>query len=306
MTLPRGIVARVAAQAKINLFLRVLAREAGGYHQIETAFSRLDLADDVTIRVTEGTRAIEMDVGGTGPPEQNLAWRAAAAYSERAHWPRGFAIEITKRIPIGGGLGGGSANAGAVLRALDALAPTPLPREALLSIAGRLGADVPFLSLDVPHVLAWGRGERMLRLPALPRRPVLLLHFPFGVPTGDAYGWLAAARGGAAPRPALIEPALVGDWGEIARHATNDFEQVVPVRFPAIDGALTALRGPHARSVLGAHGFAILCGSGATVAAVGDATVEPDALAELVPDSVHARRVVTAIATRVEEVQVLE
>src|SRR3982751_6289548 len=132
-------VARVRAQAKINLFLRVLARESSGYHQIETLFCRLALGDDVTVRV--GVRGRSLDCNGAlpseglGPVEQNLAWRAAVAYADAASWPIDFAIEIEKRIPVGGGLGGGSADAGAVLRALDALAPSPLAPQALLDIA---------------------------------------------------------------------------------------------------------------------------------------------------------------------------
>src|SRR5207253_289491 len=81
----------------------------------------------------------------TGPTERNLAWRAALAYADATGWPNGFAIEIEKRLPVGGGLGGGSADAGAVLRCLNALAPSPLGVSALLSIAAPLGADVPFL-----------------------------------------------------------------------------------------------------------------------------------------------------------------
>src|SRR5256885_2106484 len=82
-------------------------------------------------------------------------------------WPDTFAIEITKRIPVGGGLGGGSADAGAVLRALDVLAPHPLgPR--LPALAAELGADVPFMTLDAPFALGWSRGERLFVLPTLP------------------------------------------------------------------------------------------------------------------------------------------
>jgi 4-diphosphocytidyl-2-C-methyl-D-erythritol kinase len=126
----RERVARVAAQAKVNLRLRILAREASGYHQIETLFLRLALADDVVVRATSGARSLDaagsVDARQLGPVERNLAWRAASAYSEVTGWPAGFAIELTKHIPVGGGLGGGSANAGAVLRALDARAPTPI------------------------------------------------------------------------------------------------------------------------------------------------------------------------------------
>src|SRR5689334_6916409 len=187
-----GTTARTVAQAKVNLFLRVLAREASGYHQLETLFCRLDLGDDVTIRTTTAGRSLDcagavMPPEGLGPTELNLAWRAAVAYHEATGWPNAWAIEIQKSIPVGGGLGGGSADAGAVLRCLNALAPTPIGSRELLALAAPLGADVSFLATDAPLALAWGRGERMLTLPALPPRSVALVRFPFGVATRDAY-----------------------------------------------------------------------------------------------------------------------
>ena len=128
--LPHGATARTVAQAKLNLFLHVLAREASGYHQLETLFCRLELGDDVTVRTDVRGRSLDctgdvIPAGGLGPTERNLAWRAAARFAEQAGWPNDWAIEITKRIPVGGGLGGGSADAGAVLRCLNAVAPTP-------------------------------------------------------------------------------------------------------------------------------------------------------------------------------------
>src|SRR5262245_8589530 len=121
---PSRTTARTLAQAKVNLFLRVLAREANGYHQLETLFCRLELGDDVAVRVGVGGRSLDCTGGvlppdGLGPVERNLAWRAAVMYAEATGWPNDWAIEIAKRIPVGGGLGGGSADAGAVLRCLN-------------------------------------------------------------------------------------------------------------------------------------------------------------------------------------------
>ena len=228
--------ARVAAHAKLNLALRVLAREASGYHQLETLFCRIDLADDVIVQASdESRRSLDCAGADLGPVERNLAWRAAVAYAERDGWPRGFAIEIEKRIPVGGGLGGGSADAGAVLRALNALNPRPLPVPELLAIAGTLGADVPFLAADAPLALAWGRGERMLALPALPVRDVALVLPPFAVSTVEAYGWLAASRVEApVPQPMLHPLAAVTTWDGAIRHSANDFEAVVFARRPEL------------------------------------------------------------------------
>ncbi|GLC26367.1 4-(cytidine 5'-diphospho)-2-C-methyl-D-erythritol kinase [Roseisolibacter agri] len=221
--------AHVVAQAKVNLFLRILAREASGHHQLETLFQRLELGDDVRVRV--GVSGRSLDCGGAddlGPTERNLAWRAAAAYHAAAGWPDGWAIEIEKRIPVGGGLGGGSADAGAVLRCLNALAPRPLSAGELLALAAPLGADVPFLATEAPLALAWGRGERMLALPALPSRRVHLALFGEGVSTAAAYAALAARRGDATrPRPILWTPDRLARWDDVALVATNDFEEVV-------------------------------------------------------------------------------
>src|SRR6185437_13862256 len=107
-----GRVARVAAHAKLNLFLRVLSREQDGYHSIETLFARIALADAVTVRVEGAARTIDCGLANVGPPEQNLAFRAAEAFRAARGWPRGFHIEIAKRIPVGGGLGGGRADPG--------------------------------------------------------------------------------------------------------------------------------------------------------------------------------------------------
>jgi 4-diphosphocytidyl-2-C-methyl-D-erythritol kinase len=268
---PGARSARVAAQAKVNLRLRILAREASGYHQLETLFLRLALADDVTVRATDGSRSLdvtgEVDARQLGPVERNLAWRAALAYADATGWPAGFAIGLEKRIPVGGGLGGGSANAGAVLRALDALAPSPVGESALLTIASRLGADVPFLTSTTPYALAWGRGERMLALPTPDEREVLLVLPPFSVNTAAAYGWLAAAReaeGHAEIDAAALSPETLSDWSAIDALATNDFEAVMAARHPSIGAIVERLRGlgcaPALMSGSGSSVFGVLPG----------------------------------------------
>ena len=259
--------ASVVAQCKVNLFLRVLARESGGHHQLETLFCRLALGDGVTVRATGGERTLDMTgaalpTGGVGPTERNLAWRAALAYASAAGWPKGFAIEIDKRIPVGGGLGGGSADAGAVLRCLNALAPAPMPPDALLRIGAMLGADVPFLTQDVsPLALAWGRGDRMLTLPSLPSRRCVLVCFPFGVSTTDAYGWLTESPADS-PTAVAYAPESLASWEVIERLAYNEFERVVTPHLPPLAAGLAALR--QGRRASGGD-IVLLSGSGSTV-----------------------------------------
>lgn len=278
--------ARVLAQAKINLLLRVLAQETTGYHAIETVFLRLDLADDVRVRITSG-RTLDctgpaLPGAGLGPVERNLAYRAALAYRDAVGWPEGFAIEIDKRIPVGGGLGGGSADAGAVLRALDAMSPKPLGN-ALVEIAGPLGADVPFMAIEAPLALAWGRGDRLFPLHPLAPRPVILLMPDFSISTAHAYGWVAADRGAYAPTPAVLDPASLATWEALPAIATNDFGAVVARRHPIIAELVDELR---------AHGAAIamLSGSGSTVFGIFDDVPDAAAIARSTGHSALATR----------------
>ena len=288
--------AQVAAQAKINLFLDVLAREPNGYHAVETAFLRIDLADDVTVRAAAG-RSLNVSgpsfpIDGLGPTEKNLAYRAATAYADSIGWPAGFAIDLVKRIPAGAGLGGGSADAGAVLRALDALSPRPLgPR--LTEVAATLGADVPFMTIDEPMALGSGRGERLKPIPPLEPRPVVLAVPPFAISTADAYAWLDADRAAQSrePSPRLAEP--LATWEDAAAAAHNDFGPVVGRRHPETIAIAEGFRSAGAS-------IALLAGSGSAVFGVFETT----------PDVASLRfgagvRVITAwTADRVERVTV--
>jgi 4-diphosphocytidyl-2-C-methyl-D-erythritol kinase len=297
-------VARVRAQAKLNLFLRVLARETSGYHQIETLFCRIALSDEVTVRVGSRGRSLHcagerIPRGGLGPIERNLAWRAAVAYSEMAGWPEGFAIEIEKRIPVGGGLGGGSADAGAVLRGLNVLNPAPLPPGGLLALAGSLGADVAFLTqAESPLALGWGRGEHLLTLPALPARRCWLFCPDVAIATADAYAWLAEVP----PQRAavLYDPAALGTWPGVARHARNDFEDPVAARHPVIARVLGTLRSPGAEGLVGQDALIQLTGSGSTVFALAGA--DAGAAGGWRSDEPGLETVLTQTAERVEPV----
>lgn len=264
--------ATVQAQAKVNLFLRIIAREDSGYHQIETLFCRIALADSVTVRVTRSGRSLtcageRLPVEGLGAPERNLAWRAAASYAESTGFPAGFAIAIEKRIPVAAGLGGGSADAGAVLRALNAMNPRPVPPATLLQMGSSLGADVPFLTQEESTLaLAWGRGDRMASLPPLPASAVWLLVPDATVNTADAYRWFDEA--GRPSGAAVIPRAQLGTWDGVAGVASNDFETVVGERVPRIERLLTALRTPDLRELLGPSGVIVMSGSGSTVAVI--------------------------------------
>jgi 4-diphosphocytidyl-2-C-methyl-D-erythritol kinase len=296
-----GRAARMLAQSKINLALQVFGRQPDGFHSIETVFLRLDLGDDVEIRTTNGARSLHCFEMRDKRPQENLAYRAAELFANETGWPKGFEIEIVKNVPIGGGLGGGSADAAAVLQILNTLSRKPMASEKLLELAGRIGSDTPFLVSNYVMALSWGRGERLLRLKPLPSRDVQLFFPPFGIDTGEAYALLAVERGPySGPGPTLTTE-MFRDWNSAARNSVNDFEPVMRKRHPEIDALLS--RGER-------HGqFYRMSGSGSTVFKIsGVATRAADSEAEVpaleIPEG--TKRIVTRTAESVVPVELLD
>jgi 4-diphosphocytidyl-2-C-methyl-D-erythritol kinase len=251
------------AHAKLNLFLRVLAREADGYHGLETVFCLVDLADELRAERCEG-RGVTIEVQGAdaGAAADNLAVRAAAGVLAATGDRFAVHLTLTKRIPVRAGLGGGSSDAAAALLAVNRLAGNAIPRHELLQFAAKLGSDVPFFIAGAPLALAWAHGDRLIRLPALPSAPALLLMPPVSISTAEAYGWVDEARQTAGRRGAVaLDLAALSTWGDIGRMAGNDFESAVFGRHPPIRAAFEALAGT--RPVVGR-----MTGSGSTLFAV--------------------------------------
>jgi 4-diphosphocytidyl-2-C-methyl-D-erythritol kinase len=267
--------AEAAAPAKVNLFLRVLAREESGYHGLETLFCALSLAD--TVRIQRGAAGIRLHVEGgvdTGPAERNLCVRTAERfYAELGEAPS-VDVHLTKKIPSAAGLGGGSSDGAAALRALNALHGEPLDRAALLRMAIELGSDVPFFLCGSALALAWSRGERLLALPPLPPRPAIVAHPGVAMPTAEAFRRIAERRGGGyAPDARSLALDRLGDWDAVAALAENDFEEVVAEEIPFIHLATSALRQGGAR-------IAMMAGSGSSVFGVFESDDARDATLE--------------------------
>jgi 4-diphosphocytidyl-2-C-methyl-D-erythritol kinase len=236
---------RLRAHAKLNLFLRVLGRESDGYHGLETLFCLVDLADELQAERGDG-RGVTIEVEGAdvGPAAENLAVRGAAAVLAATGERFAVRLTLTKRIPVRAGLGGGSSDAAAALLAANRLAGDAIPRHELLQFAAKLGSDVPFFLAGAPLALGWGRGERLLRLPALPSAPALLLTPPVAIATADAYGWVDEARQSAGRRGAVaLDLDALSTWGDIGRMAGNDFESAVFGRHSEVRAAFEALAG---------------------------------------------------------------
>jgi 4-diphosphocytidyl-2-C-methyl-D-erythritol kinase len=189
---------------------------------------------------------LTVDGADTGPFMQNTVFRAATAVLDAVGQPFGLRLHLIKRIPVRAGLGGGSSDGAAALLAVNQLAGNAVPRHELLQFAARLGSDVAFFVAQAPLALGWGHGERLLRLPALPSAPALLITPPVGVSTAEAYGWVSAARKQDGRRGALaLDLDSLSSWGSIGRMAGNDFESVVFARLPAVRAAFEALCTTH-------------------------------------------------------------
>lgn len=254
----------MVAHAKLNLFLRILAREQSGFHQIETAFALLELGDELIVTRTASGVTLETDATGIGPPEENLAVRAARAVLAATGEQFGVAIALTKRIPARAGLGGGSSDAAAALHAVNALAGNAVPRHELLHFGARLGADVAFFASGAPLALGWGRGERLFRLPPLPKAPALVAvpPPPVAIATPDAYRWWDEMNPTPASRgPVVLDAEALATWGSIGRLGGNDFEAPVFGKHPELRALYERLAGTRPLWVR-------LCGSGSAVAAV--------------------------------------
>jgi 4-diphosphocytidyl-2-C-methyl-D-erythritol kinase len=237
------VIVTLPAPAKINLFLRVLARHDDGYHGLETLLCLVSLADALAAERREG-HGVTIEVLGAelGAPAQNLAVQAAASVLQATGNRFAIHLTLTKRIPVRAGLGGGSSDAAAAFHAANRLAGDAIPRHELIQFAARLGSDIPFFLSGAPLALAWNRGERLLRLPALPAAPALLLTPRIPIGTAEAYSWVDSAKQSGGGRGAVaLDLDALSRWGDIGRMAGNDFESPVFGRQAEIRTAFEAL-----------------------------------------------------------------
>jgi 4-diphosphocytidyl-2-C-methyl-D-erythritol kinase len=252
-------VARVRAFAKINLSLEVLNKRPDGFHNLRTIFQTISLADTIDIQADRSRRTLINLESDVEIPGENLIVRAALAVLEESGVRARVHFRLRKRIPMGGGLGGGSTDAAAVLLALPSLLKRPIHSGRLIEIGSRLGSDVPFFLIG-GTALGLGRGTELYPLADAPAFPALLVAPAVHVSTAEAYRLLQ--RTAVAPEhvnhterlalalAAKLEPRL---WG-----CSNDFE--VPVL--AMHAEIAAAKRKLLRA--GAQ-VAMMTGSGAAV-----------------------------------------
>lgn len=232
------------APAKLNLFLHVTGRRADGYHELQTAYALVDLTDLLDFeRRTDGLIVREGDL--TGPTEEDLATRAAHALQKASGTAFGATIGVSKQIPVGSGLGGGSSDAATTLIALNRLWDLNLPRSALSAIGLRLGADVPFF-LHGRNAFAEGIGERLTSI-ELPPMWFAIVWPQVHVSTREIFSDAGLTRNSKATKIADFS-AVAAEFAseaagnpELPSSLVNDLEPVARERYPSIDEATRRL-----------------------------------------------------------------
>jgi 4-diphosphocytidyl-2-C-methyl-D-erythritol kinase len=250
----------VECPAKLNLRLEVLGRRPDGFHEVRLLNTALELSDRLTVEWGGAGTRIECDDPEVPLGADNLCAKAAALFfAARPEFRRGVGIRIEKRVPVAGGLGGGSSNAAGTLLALDALTGAGLAEPELMKLGAELGSDVPFFLYHSP---AWalGRGELLAKGPSLPDWTMVLVRFGFGVRAQWSYSAWDLTN------PVKEDTFLSSYNREVPSRSwrlSNDLESVVFSRYPEVKLAKEALLDA------GAAG-ALMSGSGPTVFGVFD------------------------------------
>ena len=282
--------------AKINLHLEVLDRRPDGYHELRTVFQSVSLHDDVEVSVTGSGVTLEVEGIATPAGPENLVHQAATRYLER--WGGGgVVVRLRKRIPVGGGLGGGSSNAATVLLSLRDLVGAPESVDELVPVAASLGADVPFFLVGGTAV-GVDRGDRILVAPDLEEQEVWIVSPSVQVSTRAVFERHRLTVGRQSPS---VEDLLAGGGARPADTVGfNDLEATVRALFPPVEAVYTALVQSGAERVQ-------VSGSGGSIFAFYAAPPEESVLASSLPSgsgifrartlsrrTIEMRRVVTS------------
>ena len=259
------------ARAKINLTLDILKLRGDGYHEVEMIMQTIGLADEVELTQIPSGIELSLDTSrifsGENIPtdEKNLAYRAVLAVNEYCKKNFGVAIHLRKKIPVSAGLGGGSADAAAVIRGMNWLYDLNLNIEELCKIGAKIGSDVPFCIVEGTW-LAKGRGEILYQLPPFKNYAVILVKPPLEISTAWAYKTfdeLPAESIKHPPTQKIIEAFRVRDFDAAFKLFGNVLEPVAIKKFPALDEY-------KARLIQAGAKFVMMSGSGPTIFALAD------------------------------------
>lgn len=230
------ITLREKAYAKINLTLDVLSKRPDGYHDLKGVMQSVSLGDDIEIDLETGAEwQLLCCQEGVPCDSRNLAWKAAALFFRRTGKdPGGITIRIAKNVPSGAGMGGGSADAAAVLRALNRHYDAPYTVEELAALGAEVGSDVPFCVM-MGTAVAEGRGELLRRLPDIPKCPIVLCKPEFSISTPVLFRRLDEGEILCRPDHEAMEKAICeGSLRGIAAQVRNVFEPAVSCDHPEI------------------------------------------------------------------------
>jgi 4-diphosphocytidyl-2-C-methyl-D-erythritol kinase len=264
---------RLVAPAKVNLTLEVIGRRPDGYHELRSVFATIDLADQVRVAAAKRLDLrVRPDPGA--PPGGELSGRAVEALAAAAGRPAHAHVRVAKRIPIAAGLGGGSSDAGAVLRGLAQIWRTEAD---LPAVGARLGSDVPFFASGAAFAIVAGRGEQVRALPA-PRDPlwIVLVRVAARVATADVFGALRDEEWSDGSRSAALARAF--DDGTVAPDTIR-----ARLGNDLLDAACRVCRDiGEARLIAGSKGVTLaLSGSGPSLFAVADSRHDAFRLARI-------------------------
>lgn len=270
--------------AKVNLHLDVLRKLPDGTHELLTVFERVDLADELSVSLAPGP-GIRLTCSDPALPvdSTNLVIRAAQAFQELSGWTAGLKIDLRKKIPMGGGLGGGSSNAAATLLALQRLSGGALSKESLVSCARRLGADVAFFLEESPFGLGRGRGDQIEPIAVPGRWEHVLVTPEFPIPTKEVYRNFQITAPPRDPAP-LLNALQKGAVSSVRDALYNALEPVVERLYPAIRQVKSAMESAGLKRPM-------VSGSGSTVFALCDTEGEATRAAEKLQKKYPAWRI---------------
>ncbi len=264
----------ISAPAKLNLFLEITGQRSDGYHLLDTVMQSVSLYDDITVSEEDDQSDITVQCSDKLIPcdETNTAYRAAVLFFEHNNMqPRGLHIHIKKRIPAQAGMGGGSADAAAVLLAMNELYDTDLDRAELARIAEKIGADVPFCVYN-GTMSAGGIGTILTPLPDMPACSIVIVKPDVMISTKDAYtkadhiGYSHTKSS-----DSIVESICAGLTADIGRKLFNRFEQISDV--PELDSIKTVMKNHKAAG-------ACMTGSGSAVFGIFESSEDADDCAD--------------------------
>ena len=260
------------AFAKVNLYLNVFSKRPDGYHELETLFERISLADRVHLDEIHG-KELEFICSSPEVPSDgtNLVVRAAELFRRRSGWNQGIRILLEKEIPVGGGLGGGSSNAATTLQALQELSGKALPAEELTRCASEIGADVAFFLSPDPWAIGRGRGDEIEPQDFSAAFWHVLVTPDFPIPTKSVYQAIRLSSVTRESAP-LIAALKTGKFSTLRGLLYNVLEPVVEGLYPAILNVKSEMKAAGLENP-------IVSGSGSTVFALCDSQEEAEAAA---------------------------